>query len=829
MQALLQDRIARYARWEGGVARPHEAISRYGAAALLAIGAIALTRALAVPLAGLHFLLPLAEPLAAVCLSGLRGGVGPGLLAAALSIASYFPVLAHDVPSFWVAARYHPHRVVAFAFAALLAATVTGSLRSAHRNRARLQALFREQFDRLQAVTENLSEGVFALDAEGRLTFMNSSGARMLGWSREELLGKPVHLIVHARRPDGTVVPTEDCPMLDALRTGRPRRNDEDYLTRKDGSLLPVSCTSSPIWKDAQITGLVASFQDFSDQRFLADASRLLEDASDPDAMLKSVARLAASNLGNWCTVVLLDSGERPRVVAVETSDPDKADVARDLLETAWNLGGPSVSSYKPDQYYPMDLMAEHGLGRVLRTGESELLREVRDSASEAKAAVPREELLSGVEVESFMGIPMRARCGGRGRLVGAIGLVVAGSARRFGEQDLALGEELARRCALALDNAALYRSAQEGERAREEALAVVSHDLRSPLTNILMSSKTLDRLVEKLAPGSPEGDAARSLSRVVIRCATGMNRLVGDLQDFASIEAGQLSVVRAPHATDSIAREVIETFQPMAEDSGVHLDGVFAPGALAVECDRDRIIQVLSNLLSNAIHASPRGATVTVSVAENEGQALFSVEDAGPGIPPDELLSIFDRYRRGRSARYKGSGLGLAIAKKIVELHGGRIWAESTPGRGSAFRFRLPAVRQEATSHVLVVDDDSDLRSALRNALESEGYRVALATNGREAWELLQSAPLPALILLDLMMPVMDGGELLGLVRADTRLRSVPVVLATAFRSPPEAVAAKSQGFLAKPFEVEQVLELASHYCPSRSSELEEPGRLGE
>jgi PAS domain S-box-containing protein len=791
------------------VARPHETVFRYGTAVLLAIGAIALTRALAVPLAGATFFLPLA----AVCLSGLRGGIGPGLVAAALSIASYFPVLAHDVPSFWIAARYHPYRIVAFAVVGLLAATVTGSLRSAYRNRARLQALVGEQVDFLQGITENLSEGVFALDAEGRLTFMNSSGARMLGWSQEELMGKAIHPIVHAKRPDDSTVPPGACPVLAALRTGRARRHDEDYLTRKDGSLLPVSCASSPIWKDGRITGLVLSFRDESAQRFLADASRLLEDASDPEAMLTNVARLAASNLGNWCTVVLLDSGERPRVVAVETSDPDRADVARDLLETARNLGG-SVSSYRPDRY-PIDLSAKHGMGRVLRTGESELLREVGVSAGEVKAAIAREELLAGVGVESFMGIPMRAR----GRLLGAIGLAVAGSDRCFSEHDLAVGEELARRCALAVDNADLYRSAQEGERAREEALAVVSHDLRGPLTNILMASKTLEQLVERLAPAGPLGDAARSGNRVVIRCATRMTRLVDDLQDFASIEAGQLSVVRAPHAPDSIAREAIEAFQPMAEGSGVLLAADVAPGTLAVECDRDRIIQVLSNLLSNAIHASPRGGTVTVSVAEDEGQAVFSVEDAGPGIPPDELKGIFDRYRRGRSAAYKGAGLGLAIARKIVELHGGRIWAESTLGRGSAFRFRLPTVRREARSDILVVDDDTDLRCALRNALEPEGYHVALAANGREAWEWLQSAPLPALILLDLMMPVMDGVELLGLVRNDTRLRSVPVIVATAFGSLAEPVADKSQGFLAKPFEVEQVLDLASHYCSPRQA----------
>ena len=125
----------------------------------------------------------------------------------------------------------------------------------------------------------------------------------------------------------------------------------------------------------------------------------------------------------------------------------------------------------------------------------------------------------------------------------------------------------------------------------------------------------------------------------------------------------------------------------------------------------------------------------------------------------------------------------------------------------------------KEVRSGVLVVDDDADIRRALRNVLELQGYRVALAANGREAWERLQSAHVPALILLDLMMPLMNGAEFLGRVRADTRLWSVPIVLVTAFRSLAEPVTAESQGFLAKPFDVEQLLDLVSRFCPPRSN----------
>jgi len=653
-------------------------------------------------------------------------------------------------------------------------------------------AALKERIDFLRSISENLSEGVLALDREGRLAFMNPAMERLLGWSQAELAGRIVHPIIHARRPDGDAVPEERCPMLAVLRTGSPHRDDEDYLTRSDGSLLPVSLTASPILNGGHVEGLVVACQDSTEHRLLAEASHLLGGSSDATAMLRDVARLAASTLGSWCTIALLDAEGRARLAAVETADPARAGAARDILEAAGS---------------PADLSSRHGLGEVLRTGEAEWLRDIPDSPGGAETA-ERGELLRGVEVQSFMAVPMRAR----DRLLGAIGFAIADSARRFDERDLALAGQLAQTCALALDNLELHRSG--GRRSMEEMLAIVSHDLKSFLSTILMSSRNL----QNLAPKGPEGEAVRRSSGVLARSVTHMGRLVDDLVDFASIEAGRLSVSRTQHDAASLVRDAIEALRPMAEDAGVLLAADLAPGTPSIACDRDRVIQVLSNLLSNAIHVSPRGGVVTVAVAGDGDHALFSVTDVGPGIPPEELASIFERYRRGRSAQYRGAGLGLSIARTLVELHGGRIWAESTLGSGSAFRFQLPAVKLEPPPSILVVDDDADIRWSLRTVLALEGFPVAEAADGREAWEWLKSAPPPALIFLDLMMPVMSGIDLLALIRADSRLRSVPVIFVTAFGSLAEPVAAESQGVLPKPYEPDRVMELVSRYCPAAS-----------
>ncbi|OFX20890.1 MAG: hypothetical protein A2V77_24585 [Anaeromyxobacter sp. RBG_16_69_14] len=548
---------------------------------------------------------------------------------------------------------------------------------------------------------------------------------------------------------------------------------------------------------------------------FLAEAGALLSESLDYSRTLAGIARLCVRSMADWCVIDVLEGREIRRVGGAH-ADPGKEPLLRELRQRY---------PPRPDSPGPAVM--------VLRTGEPLLISSLTDD--EIRRRFQDEEhaqLIRELGTRTAIAVPLVAR----GQTLGVISFYSASPERRYGPVDLELAQELARRAALAIDNARLYRDAlglaeaerlraeaeaanralqqqaralEAGKLAREEVLAVVSHDLRGPLSAILTSSKTL----EKVAPGGAGAEAAR----LITRSATRLTRLASDLLDFSAIEAGRLSVVRAPHEAVSLAREAVETLQEMAQDHGVRLATDSVPAGLTIECDRDRIIQVLSNLLANAIHVSPKGGTVALSVATDQGQAVFSVKDAGPGISPEELPRLFDRYSRGRSASYKGTGLGLAIARRLVELHGGEIWAESAPGCGSTFRFRLPAASLGVRSEILIVDDDADIRSSLKAVLEIEGYGVALASNGFEAWELLQSAPLPALVLLDLMMPVMNGAELLGRVRADDRLQSVPVVLVTACESLAQPVAAKSQGSLPKPFDPRHVIELASRYCTPR------------
>ncbi|HSD19656.1 MAG TPA: PAS domain-containing protein, partial [Anaeromyxobacter sp.] len=227
-------------------------------------------------------------------------------------------------------------------------------------------------------------------------------------------------------------------------------------------------------------------------------------------------------------------------------------------------------------------------------------------------------------------------------------------------------------------------REAEEAVRHRDEVLAIVSHDLRTPLSAIVMGSRVLG------GPASGDPERVRATGARIASAADRMTRLIGDLLDLASLEGGRLSMRRVSLAPATLAREAAEVIRPAAEAKGLEVHWRAADELPLVSCDHDRVLQVLGNLTSNAVKATESGH-VSIAVSAQGEQVVFEVRDTGPGIPAEELPHVFDRFRRGRSAGYAGTGLGLAIARALIEAHGGRIWAESTLGLGTVVRFALP------------------------------------------------------------------------------------------------------------------------------------------
>ena len=266
-----------------------------------------------------------------------------------------------------------------------------------------------------------------------------------------------------------------------------------------------------------------------------------------------------------------------------------------------------------------------------------------------------------------------------------------------FDETDLSMLGQLARIGALGLENARLLRAVREASQARDEVVAVVSHDLRNPLDVVRMSTSLLLRML----PAGQEPARARPLVERIERATQQMARLVSDLLDASRIEAGALQVNPRPEDAVDLIQEAVESFRPLAAQHalqfGAEHDGL---GAL-VAADRSRILQVFSNLLGNAFKFTPTGGKVTVRVERLEGRALFSVSDTGPGIAEEHVPRLFDRYWNPRRHASSGAGLGLYIAKGIIEAHGGRLTVETREGEGTTFKFSVPVVNGEPSRAV--------------------------------------------------------------------------------------------------------------------------------
>ncbi len=235
-------------------------------------------------------------------------------------------------------------------------------------------------------------------------------------------------------------------------------------------------------------------------------------------------------------------------------------------------------------------------------------------------------------------------------------------------------------------------RIAQKAIRTREDLLAVVSHDLRNPLNVVVMKTELMLKSVALMTDGAH----LRKDLETIRRAAERMQQLVGDLLDLGSIEAGTFTVREQPHPVEPLLQNVLEHLQPLAAAKSLRLQSTLTASGDVVACDRDRVAQIFSNLVGNAIKFTPEGGEIRISATPLAREVQFSVADNGPGIPPEQVSRLFDRYWQSPGndgSRREGVGLGLFIAKGIVDAHKGRLWVDTTVGTGSTFHFTLPRV----------------------------------------------------------------------------------------------------------------------------------------
>ena len=301
--------------------------------------------------------------------------------------------------------------------------------------------------------------------------------------------------------------------------------------------------------------------------------------------------------------------------------------------------------------------------------------------------------LLARFNIENGIVVPVWTKGEVRGFVV------LGGCVRRSdGSVDLEFGRSLADRIGLALQSARMMRETRRAIAVRNRAFGIVSHDLRNPLSTIQICAAAL------LDPLPASG--VRNMAQIIQRSATWMQQIVQDLLDSASLDAGQLTLNRQPTPVSDVFASVQVMFTPVAEEENLEFIVEPAPDRL-IDADPRRLSQVLTNLLSNAMKFTPAGGRVTLAArviepdAASDGRQLirFEVSDTGPGIPPEDVVHVFDWFWHSRRAGRSGAGLGLAIARGLVEAHGGKLDVTTSPGAGSTFWFTVPAAADSPTS----------------------------------------------------------------------------------------------------------------------------------
>lgn len=390
----------------------------------------------------------------------------------------------------------------------------------------------------------------------------------------------------------------------------------------------------------------------------------------------------------------------------------------------------------------------------------------------------------------------------------------------------------------------------KELDQLKTDFLSTVSHELRTPLTSVLgfarITQKKLDEVIfPRVTPGDKKADNAirqvKENINITISEGERLTELINDVLDIAKLEAGKIEWRMEKLTVAGIIERAIAATASLFEQKGLVMIKDIDEGLPDLIGDEDRLIQVLINLISNAVKFTSEGS-ITFRARESRGEIKISVIDTGVGINSVDLWKVFDKFKQvgdTLTEKPRGTGLGLAICRQIIDYHGGKIWVESEPGRGSDFSFTIPVfkeadmaarpinvdilVRQlrelrehvvtvshdynESEKKILVVDDDPNIRALLRQELEADGYCVAEAKDGLDAIARAKELK-PDLVVLDVMMPKMSGFDVAAVLRNDPDTMNIPIVILSIMEDMDRGFRIGIDSYYTKPVRTEQLLK---------------------
>jgi PAS domain S-box-containing protein len=676
---------------------------------------------------------------------------------------------------------------------------------------------------RYQELAESMPQIVWTADPKGNLTYCNQRCVDFTGLGADELRDRGWQAVLHPEDADLFVRGWSQ-----AVRAGTNYEASHRLKSAADGTARWHLWRAVPIRDNAgEIASWIGTSTDIDEQKraadalsFLAGTATVLASSMDYRSTLSRLPALAVPELADWCAIDLLEEDRSIQRVGFLHQDPEQQDLMVAMIAR-----------------FPPSLATRRGLAKVIATGEVELVRDVDDDVLADLSSSPDHlDNLRKLQLRSYVCAPLVAR----GRVLGAITLGTSESRRRYGREDRVLAEHIARRIANAIDNAYLYEMAEreraaleQASRARDEFLAVVSHELRSPLNSIL-------GWVQILRTGSLDTKQTDHGLETIERNVWSQAQLIGDLLDASRIITGKLHLNIQMIDLVGVIEAALDSVRPAIQAKNIELMTALDRSTRPLAGDADRLQQVAWNLLSNAIKFTPRGGRIDVRLKSAGDHVTLEVRDTGSGIRADFLPYLFERFRQADSSTTRthgGLGLGLSIVRNLVELHGGEVRAESEgEGRGATFFVelpcnstakptsrnapKLPSTQPKQTPgselpglHILLVEDMPDARELFKTMVERAGAQVVAVSSVEEALRAMEDR-VPDVLVSDISLPVEDGYTLLAKVRALPPQRGghVPAIAMTANvseRDRKRALASGFQGYIAKPVDRSALLSM--------------------
>jgi PAS domain S-box-containing protein len=609
------------------------------------------------------------------------------------------------------------------------------------------------------AIVNSSDDAIVSKSLDGTIVSWNPGAERLFGYTAAEVVGRSIRLIIPADRQ------SEEDYVLDRVRKGEMLEHFETVRVRKDGTMVPISLTVSPIRSGSgEIVG----------------ASKIARDLSRSQQLQRDASRLVA----------IVDSS-------------DDAIVGKDLdgIVTSWNPAAEEMFGFSAAE------MVGRSIRRLVpddrQQEEDEVLARIRRGERVEHYETIRRRKDGSLIPVSLTVSPIRSL---DGTVVGASKIARDITDRKRAEDE----------------RQRLLKLARDASSLKDEFLATLSHELRTPLNAIV-------GYVRMMQSGLVTGEKQTRALEIVGRNVTSLVQIVEDVLDVSRIVSGKLRLEMQAVELPAVVQAAVATVRPAADAKGVEFETIIDPFVETVSGDPERLQQIFWNLFSNAVKFTDRGGRVEVRIDRGNAQVVVTVRDTGVGIPSEFLPYVFDRFRQadaGITRSHGGLGLGLAITRHLVELQGGRIFAASEGlGKGATFRIELPVNARGSLAHgrapalperaqievpqlqgvrILAVDDDRDALALIREILEATGATVVTADSALQALDVLERMT-PDVLFADLGLPHMSGFDLIERVRKSERaeLREMPAVAVTAYARSADRSRALRSGFqmhLAKP-----------------------------